>query len=161
VLIVGGGPAGAAAAIYTARKGFRTGVAAERFGGQLLDTLGIDNFISVKHTEGPKLARELEAHVADNGVDIMTLAEAAQLIPAKRAGGYHQVVLKNGAALSARAVVLATARAGATSACRANSSTATAVSPTARTATARCSRASAWRWSAAATRASRRPSTSP
>jgi alkyl hydroperoxide reductase subunit F len=108
VLIVGGGPAGAAAAIYTARKGFRTGVAAERFGGQVLDTLGIENFISVKHTEGPQLARELEAHVADNGVDIMTLAEAVQLIPAKRAGGTHQVVLRNGATLSARAVVLAT-----------------------------------------------------
>jgi len=108
VLIVGGGPAGAAAAIYTARKGFRTGIAAERFGGQVLDTLGIENFISVKHTEGPKLVRELEAHVTENGVDVMNLAKAAQLIPARRRGGLHEVVLENGAVLSARAVILAT-----------------------------------------------------
>ena len=108
VLIVGGGPAGAAAAIYTARKGFRTGVAAERFGGQVVDTLGIENFISVPYTEGPKLARELEAHVAENGVDVMNLATAERLIPAKRAGGLHEVVLKNGASLKARALVLAT-----------------------------------------------------
>jgi len=108
VLIVGGGPAGAAAAIYTARKGFRTGIAAERFGGQVLDTLGIENFISVKYTEGPRLARELEAHVAENGVDVMNLAEAQALIPANRAGGMHRVLLRNGAVLRARAVVLAT-----------------------------------------------------
>jgi len=108
VLVVGGGPAGAAAAIYTARKGFRTGIAAERFGGQVLDTLGIENFISVKHTEGPKLVRELEAHVAENGVDVMNLAKAAQLIPARRRGGMHKVMLENGAVLSARAVILAT-----------------------------------------------------
>jgi NADH-dependent peroxiredoxin subunit F len=108
VLIVGGGPAGASAAIYTARKGFNTGVAAERFGGQVLDTLGIENFISVKYTEGPRLVRELEAHVAENGVDVMNLAAAETLIPARRPGGWHQVVLKNGATLSARAVVLAT-----------------------------------------------------
>jgi alkyl hydroperoxide reductase subunit F len=108
VLIVGGGPAGAAAAIYTARKGFRTGIAAERFGGQVLDTLGIENFISVPYTEGPKLARALEDHVRANGIDVMTLAEAERLIPAKRPGGWHEVVLKNGATLAARAVVLAT-----------------------------------------------------
>src|SRR5699024_10257583 len=59
VLIVGGGPAGAAAAVYAARKGVRTGVAAERFGGQVLDTMAIENFISVQQTEGPKLARDL------------------------------------------------------------------------------------------------------
>ena len=82
VLVVGGGPAGAAAAIYTARKGFSTGIAAERFGGQVLDTMGIENFISVSYTEGPKLARELEAHVAENGVDVMNLATAEWLIPA-------------------------------------------------------------------------------
>ncbi len=63
VLIVGGGPAGAAAAVYAARKGIRTGVVAERFGGQVLDTMGIENFISVKETEGPKFAAALEQHV--------------------------------------------------------------------------------------------------
>ena len=108
VLIVGGGPAGAAAGIYTARKGFRTGIAAERFGGQVQDTMGIENFISVKYTEGPRLSRELEAHVAENGIDVMNLAESEKLVPAKRPGGWNEVVLKNGATLKARAVILAT-----------------------------------------------------
>jgi alkyl hydroperoxide reductase subunit F len=63
VLIVGGGPAGAAAAVYAARKGIRTGVVAERFGGQVNDTLGIENYISVLETDGPKFAAALEAHV--------------------------------------------------------------------------------------------------
>ncbi|MCQ4331883.1 thioredoxin family protein, partial [Stutzerimonas stutzeri] len=82
VLVVGGGPAGAAAAIYAARKGIRTGVAAERFGGQVLDTMAIENFISVNETEGPKLARALENHVREYDVDIMNLQRAAALIPA-------------------------------------------------------------------------------
>ena len=108
VLIVGGGPAGAAAGIYTARKGFRTGIAAERFGGQVQDTMGIENFVSVEYTEGPKLSRELEAHVAANGIDVMNLAEAESLIPAGEPGGWHQLMLKNGATLKARALILAT-----------------------------------------------------
>src|SRR5690606_21281593 len=108
VLVVGGGPAGAAAAIYTARKGFSTGIAAERFGGQVLDTMGIENFISVPYTEGPKLAAQLEAHVGEYDIDVMNLAEAAKLVPASEAGGYHEVVLKNGASLKARALILAT-----------------------------------------------------
>jgi NADH-dependent peroxiredoxin subunit F len=108
VLIVGGGPAGAAAAIYTARKGFRTGIAAERFGGQVLDTMGIENFISVPYTEGPKLAAALEAHVAEYDIDVMNLATAEKLIPAASPGGMHEVVLKNGASLKARAVILST-----------------------------------------------------
>ena len=97
VLIVGGGPAGAAAAIYAARKGIRVGVAAERFGGQVLDTMGIENFISVPYTEGPKLASALEAHVKDNGVDIMNLQHAKKLVPAASAGGLIGVELENGA----------------------------------------------------------------
>src|SRR5690606_34067012 len=84
VLVVGGGPAGAAAAIYAARKGVRTGVAAERFGGQVLDTMSIENFISVPHTEGPKLATQLEVHVKDYDVDLMNLQRAEKLIPATR-----------------------------------------------------------------------------
>src|SRR5690606_13535868 len=82
VLVIGGGPAGAAAAVYSARKGIRTGVAAERFGGQVLDTMAIENFISVKETEGPKLARALEEHVREYDVDIMNLQRASKLIPA-------------------------------------------------------------------------------
>lgn len=77
VLVVGGGPAGASAAIYAARKGIRTGVAAERFGGQVLDTMAIENFISVPETEGPKLARALEEHVKHYDVDIMNLQRAS------------------------------------------------------------------------------------
>ena len=107
VLVVGGGPAGAAAAIYTARKGIRTGIAAERFGGQVLDTMGIENFISVPHTEGPKLAAELERHVRDYDVDIMNLQRAEKLVPAG-ADGLHEVVLENGASLKARTVILST-----------------------------------------------------
>ena len=107
VLVVGGGPAGAAAAIYAARKGIRTGIAAERFGGQVLDTMGIENFISVQHTEGPKLAAELERHVRDYDVDIMNLQRAEKLVPAG-ADGLHQVIFANGASLKAKTLVLAT-----------------------------------------------------
>ena len=108
VLIVGGGPAGAAAAIYAARKGIKTGIAAERFGGQVLDTMGIENFISVSHTEGPKLVAAMEAHVKDYGVDVMTLQQAAKLTPARVAGGLAEVELANGAVLKSKTVILAT-----------------------------------------------------
>ena len=108
VLVVGGGPAGASAAIYAARKGIRTGIAAERFGGQVLDTMAIENFISVNHTEGPKLVAALEGHVRDYDVDIMNLQTADALIPAAREGGLHEVRLKNGASLKARTVILST-----------------------------------------------------
>ncbi|HEY9855598.1 MAG TPA: alkyl hydroperoxide reductase subunit F [Stenomitos sp.] len=105
VLVVGGGPAGAAVAIYAARKGIRTGVVAERFGGQVLDTLAIENFISVKHTEGPQLARALEQHVLEYGVDVMHLQRAEALVPGD---GMHELHLASGAVLRARTVVLAT-----------------------------------------------------
>ena len=105
VLVVGGGPAGAAAAIYAARKGIRTGIVAERFGGQVLDTMAIENFISVKHTEGPKLAMALEQHVKEYEVDIMNLQRAAALVPGEH---MHEVRLASGATLKARSVILAT-----------------------------------------------------
>jgi alkyl hydroperoxide reductase subunit F len=108
VLIVGGGPAGAAAAIYAARKGIATGVVAERFGGQVLDTMAIENFVSVPHTEGPKLVAALEQHVKDYDVDIMNLQTAVELIPAKAPGGLSQLRLASGASLFARTVVLST-----------------------------------------------------
>ncbi|AJA15428.1 alkyl hydroperoxide reductase [Pseudomonas putida S12] len=107
VLVVGGGPAGAAAAIYAARKGIRTGVAAERFGGQVLDTLAIENFISVQETEGPKLATALEEHVKQYDVDIMNLQRGEALIPAAE-GALHEVRLAGGASLKAKTVILAT-----------------------------------------------------
>ena len=111
VLVVGGGPAGAAAAIYAARKGIRTGVAAERFGGQVLDTLGIENFISVSRTEGPKLAAHLEEHVKDYEVDVMNAQKAVELVPANGAGengGLHEVRLEGGASLKAKTLILST-----------------------------------------------------
>jgi alkyl hydroperoxide reductase subunit F len=108
VLVVGGGPAGASAAIYTARKGFSTGIAAERFGGQVQDTMGIENFISVPYTEGPKLAAALEQHVAEYPVDVMNLLRAEKLVPATEPGGLHEVVFANGASLKARSLILAT-----------------------------------------------------
>src|SRR5512139_3213842 len=108
VLIVGGGPAGASAAIYAARKGIRTGVVTERFGGQVLDTMGIENFISVKETEGPKLAAALEQHVKAYDVDIMNLQRATRLVPASEPGGLVEVQLESGASLKARTVVLST-----------------------------------------------------
>ncbi len=97
LLVVGGGPAGASAAIYSARKGIRTGVLAERFGGQVLDTLGIENFISVKETEGPKLVAALEQHVKAYDVDVMNLQRAIALIP----GELVEVKLESGASLKA------------------------------------------------------------
>ena len=108
VLIVGGGPAGAAAAVYAARKGIRTGVVAERFGGQTLDTLGIENYISVLETQGPKFAAALEAHAVQYGVDITRLQRAAKLLPAPAPGGLVRVQLDSGAELSGRTVILAT-----------------------------------------------------
>jgi NADH-dependent peroxiredoxin subunit F len=108
VLVVGGGPAGAAAAVYAARKGIATGVLAERFGGQVLDTMDIENLISVSHTEGPKLAAMLENNVKAYDVDIMNLQRATKLIPATQAGGAITIELENGAALKAKSVILST-----------------------------------------------------
>ncbi|KZM53445.1 alkyl hydroperoxide reductase subunit F [Geobacillus stearothermophilus] len=104
VLVVGGGPAGAAAAIYAARKGIRTGIVAERFGGQILDTLAIENFISVKYTEGPKLAASLEEHVKQYDVDVMSSQRAKRL----EKKDLIEVELENGAVLKSKTVIIAT-----------------------------------------------------
>mgnify|MGYP001028754510 CR=1 FL=1 len=108
VLVIGGGPAGAAAAVYTARKGFRTGIAAERFGGQLNDTLGIENLPGTTYTEGPKLADNLRGHVGEYDIDLMDLTRATELKPAGQPGGLHEVSMANGASLYARSVILST-----------------------------------------------------
>lgn len=104
MLVIGAGPAGAAAAIYAARKGIRTGLLAERIGGQLLDTVGIENFISVKETEGHKLASGLEQHVTTYDVDVMSLERARTLVP----GELLEIELESGASLKARSLVIAT-----------------------------------------------------
>jgi NADH-dependent peroxiredoxin subunit F len=106
VLVVGGGPAGASAAIYAARKGIRTGIVAERFGGQVMDTMGIENLISVPHTEGPKLVAALEQHVKEYDVDIMNMQRAEALVP-PGADGLAAIRLANGATLRAKSIVLA------------------------------------------------------
>lgn len=104
VLVVGGGPAGASAAIYTARKGIRTGIVAERFGGQIMDTLGIENFIGTKYTEGPKLAATLEEHVKEYDIDVMNLQRAKRLEKKE----FIELELENGAVLKSKAVILST-----------------------------------------------------
>jgi NADH-dependent peroxiredoxin subunit F len=108
VLIVGGGPAGAAAAVYAARKGIRTGIVAERFGGQTLDTLGIENYISVLETQGPKFAAALEAHARHYEVDIMNGQRVGKLEPSLQPGGTTTLTLANGAQLQGRTVILST-----------------------------------------------------
>jgi len=104
VLVVGGGPAGSSAAIYAARKGIRTGIVAERFGGQVLDTMSIENFISVKSTEGPKLAASLEEHVKEYGVDIMNLQRAKSI----EKKDLFELELENGAILKSKSVIVST-----------------------------------------------------
>jgi alkyl hydroperoxide reductase subunit F len=108
MLIVGGGPAGAAASVYAARKGIRVGIAAERFGGQVNDTMAIENYISVLETDGPKFAAALEAQVRHYNVDIMNLQRAQKVIPAAQPGGLVQVQMENGGVLKARSVILST-----------------------------------------------------
>jgi alkyl hydroperoxide reductase subunit F len=108
VLIVGGGPAGAAAAVYAARKGIRTGVVAERFGGQVNDTLGIENYISVLETDGPKFAAAMEAQTRSYGVDIMNLQQVQGIVSAAQVGGLIEVKLANGGSLKSKTVILST-----------------------------------------------------
>lgn len=104
VLVVGGGPAGSSAAIYAARKGIRTGIVAERFGGQVLDTMSIENFISVKQTEGPKLVASLEEHVKEYNIDVMNLQRAKGI----EKKDLFELELENGAILKSKSVIVST-----------------------------------------------------
>ncbi|PSU70737.1 alkyl hydroperoxide reductase subunit F [Photobacterium phosphoreum] len=109
VLVVGGGPAGASAAIYAARKGIRTGVVAERFGGQVMDTMSIENFISVQETTGPRLAASLEEHVKQYNVDIMSEQRVKNIVAAADTeDGYAHIYLESGAILKSRSVIIST-----------------------------------------------------
>ena len=108
VLIVGGGPAGASSAVYAARKGIKTGIVAERFGGQVMDTLGIENFISVKATEGPKLVKALEEHVLDYEVDVMNHQRAQKIHIPKNKEDKFELELANGAKLKSKTLILST-----------------------------------------------------
>ncbi|WP_404353772.1 alkyl hydroperoxide reductase subunit F [Exiguobacterium aurantiacum] len=104
VLVIGGGPAGSSAAVYAARKGIRTGIVAERFGGQVMDTMGIENFIGTSYTEGPKLVASLEEHVKEYGIDVMNLQRAKRL----EKKDLVEVELENGAVLKSKSVILST-----------------------------------------------------
>lgn len=104
VLVVGSGPAGASAAIYAARKGIRTGIVAERFGGQVNDTLGIENFISVKYTEGPQLVANIENQVKEYNIDVMKLQRAKRL----EKKDLIEIELENGAVLKSKTVIVST-----------------------------------------------------
>ena len=109
MLMVGGGPAGAAAAVYAARKGIRTGVVSENFGGQTLDTLGIENYISVKETDGPKFALALEQHVRGYDVDIMNMQRAKALVLNTGLDkNLIEVQLESGATLRSKSIVIST-----------------------------------------------------
>jgi alkyl hydroperoxide reductase subunit F len=104
VLVIGGGPAGASAAVYAARKGIRTGIVAERFGGQVMDTMGIENLIGTKYTEGPKLVAQLEEHVKEYAVDVMNLQRAKSITK----GDLIEVELESGAKLKSKTVIIST-----------------------------------------------------
>ena len=104
VLIIGGGPAGASAAVYAARKGIRTGIVAERFGGQVMDTMGIENLIGTKYTEGPKLVAQLEEHVKEYAVDVMNLQRAKRITRKDMV----EVELESGATLKSKTVIIST-----------------------------------------------------
>lgn len=108
VLVVGGGPAGSAAAVYAARKGIRTGVLTERLGGQTNDTMGIENYISVLETQGPKFAADLESHIRQYGVEVMTRQRASRVVPASETGNYIEVHTEDGGVLKTRSVILST-----------------------------------------------------
>jgi len=109
VLVIGGGPAGNTSAIYAARKGIKTGIVAERMGGQVMDTMDIENFTSVQKTQGPKFAAEMEAHVREYGVDIMNLQRVSDIKGAdETANGLVEVTLENGAKLESKTVILST-----------------------------------------------------
>ncbi|MFW1642777.1 alkyl hydroperoxide reductase subunit F [Acinetobacter guillouiae] len=109
VLVIGGGPAGATSAVYAARKGIRTGIVSERFGGQVMDTMDIENFISVQKTQGPKFGSDMEAHVREYGVDIMNLQKVKNIVGADQtANGLVEIELENGAKLESKTVILST-----------------------------------------------------
>ncbi len=109
VLVIGGGPAGNTSAIYAARKGIKTGIVAERMGGQVMDTMDIENYTSIQKTQGPKFAAEMEAHVREYGVDIMNLQRVSNIKGASEtANGLVEVTLENGAKLESKTVILST-----------------------------------------------------
>ncbi|HLO68154.1 MAG TPA: alkyl hydroperoxide reductase subunit F [Holophaga sp.] len=104
VVVLGGGPAGASAAIYSARKGLRTALVAQKVGGQVLDTLGIENLISVPRTEGPRLAADLVRHLAAYPVEVLEHRRAERVVD----GPLKEIHLQGGEVLRTPALIVAT-----------------------------------------------------
>lgn len=105
VLVIGGGPAASSAAIYAARKGIRTGLVADSFGGQVVETLGIENMIGTSYTEGPKLMQQVESHVRSYPIDIMMNQQAVSL---NKEQHFINIGLANGISLKAKTAIIAT-----------------------------------------------------
>ena len=105
VLIIGGGPASGSAAIYTARKGLRTGIIADRIGGQVNDTAGIENFITVKETTGSQFSANLAAHIEEYDIDTMTGIRATNIEKTDQA---IRVTLENNAVLETKTAIIST-----------------------------------------------------
>ncbi len=105
VVVLGGGPAGVAAAIYSARKGLQVAVVAERIGGQVNDTVGIENIISVPKTTGLQLAADLRSHLADYPIAIYDNRKIMQVSLKEK---IKSVAVRGGEEFHAPAVVIAT-----------------------------------------------------
>jgi alkyl hydroperoxide reductase subunit F len=101
VVVVGGGPAGASAAIYAARKGLKTALLAERMGGQVKDTKGIENLIGITYTEGPQLAEQLYQHVSAYPIQVFDRRRVAKI------GKDKTILLEGGETLSGESVIIA------------------------------------------------------
>lgn len=105
VVVVGGGPAGASAAIYSARKGLKVAVVAESVGGQVKETVGIENLISIPHTTGAELAVALRAHITGYPIEIF---ENRRVENAELKGEVKRIVVTGGETFVAPAVIIAT-----------------------------------------------------
>lgn len=105
VVIVGGGPAGIASAIYSARKGFSVAVVAEVVGGQVTETMDIENLISVVKTTGSELTVELKKHVADYQIEVM---ENRRVDKIEIVDGYKHIYTNRGDVLVSPALIAAT-----------------------------------------------------
>ncbi len=108
IVLVGGGPAASAAAIYTARKGLRTAMIMDHRGGQVVETESIENHISQTHTTGAQLAADLTKHISQYDIDVFTPDWADSLDLSNEPYGLHTIHARSGGVLKARAVIIAT-----------------------------------------------------
>lgn len=104
VIVIGGGPAGVSAAIYSARKGLNVTLIADRIGGQVKDTMGIENLISVPKTTGPELTGALQSHLNDYEI---TLKEHLRVSYIEK-GHIKKVTLSSGESIETKSLIIAT-----------------------------------------------------